>query len=80
MLGILGYVRALIKLAIGADACVAAAFPTAPVGSLLGVSPEDRLPGNEVVAVIYIRRSETSENILWGEDQVCRAHQGRRPV
>lgn len=41
MLGIVGYVRALIKLAMGSEACVSAAFPTAPVRALLGV-PDER--------------------------------------
>ncbi|KAF2686129.1 hypothetical protein K458DRAFT_387140 [Lentithecium fluviatile CBS 122367] len=65
MLGILGYARALIKMAMGTEACVSAAFPTAPVRALLGVSDEDRLPGDELVTVKYIKRYVMGENIGW---------------
>jgi len=65
MFGILGYVRALIKLAIGTDACVAAAFPTAPVRSILGVPPQDRLPGDELVTVNFLERTQVGDSITW---------------
>lgn len=65
MLGILGYVRALVKITMGSDACVSAAFPTAPVRALLGVPKEDRLPGEELVTVTYIKRYIEGENIVW---------------
>ncbi|KAF2006642.1 hypothetical protein P154DRAFT_221857 [Amniculicola lignicola CBS 123094] len=65
MLGILGYVRALIKLAIGSEACVSAAFPTVPVRALLGTPDEDRLPGQELVTVTYIQRSVESGKVVW---------------
>ncbi|KAK4224186.1 hypothetical protein QBC38DRAFT_547859 [Podospora fimiseda] len=65
MFGILGYVRALIKLAIGRDACVAASFPTAPVRSILGVPAQDRLPGDELVTVNYLRRTQVGNTITW---------------
>ncbi|WKT53628.1 hypothetical protein QSH57_004212 [Fusarium oxysporum f. sp. vasinfectum] len=65
MFGILGYVRALVKLSIGSEACVAAAFPTAPVRALLGVAPEDRLPDSELVDVKYVERAEGDNVITW---------------
>ncbi|KAM7196732.1 hypothetical protein V8F20_006925 [Naviculisporaceae sp. PSN 640] len=65
MFGILGYVRALVKLALGTEACVAAAFPTAPVRSILGVPPQDRLPGDELVTVNYVRRTQSGDNVTW---------------
>jgi len=65
MFGILGYVRALIKLAIGTEACVAAAFPTAPVRSILGAPPQDRLPGDELVTVNYLERTQVGDAITW---------------
>ncbi|KAH0564866.1 hypothetical protein GP486_001746 [Trichoglossum hirsutum] len=65
MLGILGYVRALVKLGIGLSACVAAAFPSAPVRAYLGTAEEDRLPNDELVTVRYISRREFEDTIIW---------------
>ncbi|KAI5789234.1 hypothetical protein FPQ18DRAFT_307045 [Pyronema domesticum] len=62
LLGIMGYVRALVKLAMGAKSCDQSAFPTAPVRSLLGVSKLDRLPKEELVTVSYISRMTNNKN------------------
>ncbi|KAI5804233.1 hypothetical protein DFH27DRAFT_554969 [Peziza echinospora] len=56
LLGILGYARALLKLAMGAQACQHSGFQTAPVRPLAGVAPADRLPSEELITVYYMRR------------------------
>ncbi|KAF8460768.1 hypothetical protein BDZ91DRAFT_413832 [Kalaharituber pfeilii] len=61
LLGILGYVRALLKLALGSKLCTHSAFMTAPVRPILGVAEIDRLPKEELATVAYIRSSRSGD-------------------
>jgi hypothetical protein len=57
MLGLVGYIRALLKLALDARACEHAAFPTISLRPLLGVAERDRLPPQKLTAVRYLQCS-----------------------
>ncbi|KAF8460104.1 hypothetical protein BDZ91DRAFT_766515 [Kalaharituber pfeilii] len=63
LLGLLGYVRALVKLAMGSESCQNSAFPTAPVRPILGVAEVDRLPKEEMVMVKYITVTSDQESM-----------------
>ncbi|RPA76596.1 hypothetical protein BJ508DRAFT_417514 [Ascobolus immersus RN42] len=58
LLGVLGYVRALFKLAIGPKACENSSFPTAPIRPIFGVAESDRLSMEELFIVQYVRRTK----------------------
>ncbi|KAF8537524.1 hypothetical protein BDD12DRAFT_931273 [Trichophaea hybrida] len=64
LLGILGYVRAMVKLSMGSKSCQDSAFPTAPVRAILGVAESDRLPKEELVTVSYISRTTVRQNTV----------------
>ncbi len=65
LLGLLGYVRALVKLGIGPEACENAGFDTRALRPIFGVPDADRLPANEVYALHYIERQENASEITW---------------
>ncbi|KAF8456844.1 hypothetical protein BDZ91DRAFT_852459 [Kalaharituber pfeilii] len=65
LLGILGYVRALVKLGIGSKACQDSAFPTAPVRPILGVAEVDRLPKEELFTVNHIKRLQNKDKLVY---------------
>ncbi|KAK3386462.1 hypothetical protein B0H63DRAFT_467823 [Podospora didyma] len=68
LLGLLGYIRAVVKLSLGLQACENAAYDTSTVRPLLGVSERDRLPSDELVKVTYMkRRIVEKERIIWEE-------------
>ncbi|KAH6959410.1 hypothetical protein DER45DRAFT_259773 [Fusarium avenaceum] len=68
LLGLLGYIRAIVKLSLGLQACDNAAYNTSTVRPLLGVSERDRLPFDELVKVTYMkRRIVEKERIIWNE-------------
>ena len=54
VLGFLGWVRAMVKLGIGAKACEGVGFPTANLRNLLGVAVQDRLSPNELTELNYV--------------------------
>jgi hypothetical protein len=65
MLGLLGHVRALLKLGLGSRACEAAAFPTAALRPIFGAAIRDRIPPTELRRVNYIQWRETSKYEEW---------------
>lgn len=65
LLGLLGYVRALVKLGMGSKACEDAGFDTTALRPIFGVSDADRLPANEIYEAHYIERQETDSEITW---------------
>ena len=70
LLGILGWVRAMIKLAMGSKACVNVGFPTAALRPLLGLSKRDTYPSDDVTEVRYTHRVEQDDTIIWSTIKV----------
>lgn len=65
LLGLLGYVRALIKLGLGSDACHNAGFDTRSMRPLFGVPDHDRLPSDVLHAVHYVERIRSADYVTW---------------
>ena len=65
LLGLLGYVRALLKLSLGADFCDRTGFSTASLRSYAGVRHRD-VPQNErIIEVHYLERTITDTSVVW---------------
>ncbi|KAL8687274.1 MAG: hypothetical protein Q9224_005200, partial [Gallowayella concinna] len=65
LLGLLGYVRALVKLGLGLLSCQNAGFDTRSLRPLFGIPDEDRLPSDAVHNVYYVERSRLAQNVRW---------------
>lgn len=65
LLGLLGYVRALVKLAMGPEACENAGFDMKALRPMFGVSDTDRLPTGEVYEMHYMERHTDGSHITW---------------
>ena len=67
LLGILGYVRALVKLGLGPKACENAGFDMKALRPMVGVSDTDRLPADEIYELLCIERLTNSDGsrIQW---------------
>ncbi|RPA76305.1 hypothetical protein BJ508DRAFT_9991 [Ascobolus immersus RN42] len=64
LFGLLGYVRALVKLSFGLPACVSAGFTTGPLRSILGVADVDLISPSELYDVIYFASSRSGPDRL----------------
>ncbi|KAG6988600.1 hypothetical protein G7Y79_00070g096990 [Physcia stellaris] len=65
LLGLLGYVRALVKLAMGPEACENAGFDMKALRPMFGVSDTDRLPTSELYEMHYMERHTDGSEITW---------------
>ncbi|KAL8756367.1 MAG: hypothetical protein Q9199_002979 [Rusavskia elegans] len=65
LLGLLGYVRALVKLCLGLDGCQNAGFDTRSLRPIFGIPDEDRLPSDAVHKVYYVERLRSAQHVTW---------------
>ena len=65
LLGILGYIRALVKLAMGPQACENAGLNVNSLRPLFGIPEADRLPSDEIYEMHYMQRRESIHTITW---------------
>ena len=65
LLGLLGYLRALVKLGMGPEACENAGFDMKALRPMFGVSDTDRLPTGEVYEMHYMERHIDGSDITW---------------
>ncbi|KAI4253389.1 MAG: hypothetical protein L6R42_007600 [Xanthoria sp. 1 TBL-2021] len=65
LLGLLGYVRALVKLSLGLVGCQNAGFDTRSLRPIYGIPDEDRLPSDVVHNVYYVERSRSAQHVTW---------------
>ena len=65
LLGLLGYVRLLVKLGLGADGCQKAGFDMKALRPMFGVQDEDHVRTDVVHEVYYMRRKKSDEQVHW---------------
>ncbi|KAL8649690.1 MAG: hypothetical protein Q9226_005473 [Calogaya cf. arnoldii] len=65
LFGLLGYVRALVKLSLGLVGCQNAGFETRSLRPIYGIPDEDRLPSDVVHNVYYVERSRSAQHVTW---------------
>ena len=65
LLGLLGYVRLLVKLGLGADGCRKAGFDMKALRPMFGVQDEEYVPTDAVHEVFYMRRKKFEGHVHW---------------
>ena len=65
LLGLLGYVRTLLKLSFGVELCERVGFSVASLRSFTGFRRSDFTPYNKVVNVYYLERSRQESSVQW---------------
>ena len=65
LLGLLGYVRLLLKFVLGPSGCGKAGFDTKALRPRFGIQTEDYAPPNAVKEVIYLQRKNDDGRVWW---------------
>ncbi|KAL8899268.1 MAG: hypothetical protein Q9207_006279 [Kuettlingeria erythrocarpa] len=65
LLGLRGYVRALVKLGLGSKGCYSAGFDTWSMRPLFGVPDHDQLPSDVGHEVHYVERIRMARKVAW---------------
>lgn len=65
LLGLLGYVRALLKLSLGIDICERTGFSTTSLRSYTGVRRRDMPQSERSIKVHYLKRAITDSSVEW---------------
>ena len=65
LLGLLGYARLLVKLALGAEGCRKAGFDMKALRPMFGVQDEEYVPTDAVHEVFYMRRKKSEGQVHW---------------
>lgn len=65
LLGLLGYVRALLKLSLGIDFCERTGFSTTSLRSYAGVRRRDVAQSERIIEVHYLERTITDLSVQW---------------
>ena len=65
LLGLLGWTRAMVKLALGEEGCENAGFDTKPMRPIFGIAESDRLPLNEQIEIAYLERTCDHGTVKW---------------
>ncbi|MCJ1453467.1 hypothetical protein MMC28_003814 [Mycoblastus sanguinarius] len=65
MLGLLGYVRALLKLGLGVEFCERTGFSVASLRSYAGVNSRDISQSEKITEVHYLKRTISESSIQW---------------
>ncbi|KAI9875761.1 MAG: hypothetical protein M1830_008017 [Pleopsidium flavum] len=65
LLGLLGYVRALLKLSLGAEICERTAFSVVALRSYMGVGSGHSSPGEKATEVQYLERRIQKDSVQW---------------
>ena len=65
LLGVLGYIRGLVKPALGREGCRKAGFDIKAERTFFGIPAEDWLPAGAVHLVTYLQRHRHSDRVVW---------------
>ena len=65
LLGLLGYVRVLLKLSLGVEFCERTGLPTLSLRSYAGVGNNPSARGEKTVEVHYLKRTISKDSVAW---------------
>ena len=80
LLGLLGYVRALLKLSLGLDLCERTGFSTTSLRSYAGVRRRDVSQSERFTKVHYLERAITSSTLEWRDVKTTSHSQESMPL
>lgn len=69
LLGVLGYIRGLVKLGLGRDGCRKAGFDMKAERTFFGILDEDWLPPGAVHQVTYLQRYRDADSVAWSANR-----------
>ncbi|KAL2047764.1 hypothetical protein ABVK25_011376 [Lepraria finkii] len=69
LLGVLGYIRGLVKLGLGRDGCRKAGFDMKAERTFFGILDEDWLPPGAVHQVTYLQRHRDADSVAWSANR-----------
>lgn len=69
LLGVLGYIRGLVKLSLGREGCQKAFFDTKAEKTFFGVSEEDWLAPGATYEVTYLQRQRHADCVEWSANR-----------
>ena len=65
LLGLLGYIRGLVKLALGREGCLRAKFNIDAERTFFGFLDQDWLPPGALHQVTYLQRERHADHVVW---------------
>ena len=65
LLGLLGYVRALLKLSLGQESCEKAGFSIDALKSMMGVTQQAASDTQQAIPVFYLKRTVQEGHVYW---------------
>lgn len=80
LLGLLGYVRGLLKVSLGIEFCERAGLSTASLRSYAGVRRRDVAQSERIVGVHYLERTITESSVQWRIVKTVRHTQESMPL
>ena len=80
LLGLLGYVRALLKLSLGIDVCERTGFSTTSLRSYAGVRRRDVPRSERFTKVHYLERAITDSSVEWRDVKTTSHSQESMPL
>ena len=72
LLGLLGYVRLLVKLSLGAERCQKAGLDLKALRPMFGIQDEDYVPADKVHEVYYVERARKDGRVQWRVEKEIR--------
>ncbi|MDI1490437.1 MAG: hypothetical protein OHK93_001640 [Ramalina farinacea] len=69
LLGVLGYIRGLVKLGLGREGCLRAKFDIKAERTFFGFLDEDWLPPGAVHQVTYLQRERHEDHVVWSTNR-----------
>lgn len=69
LLGVLGYIRGLVKLGLGREGCLRAKFDIKAERTFFGFLDEDWLPPGAVHQVTYLQRERHADQVVWSTNR-----------
>ena len=80
LLGLLGYVRVLLKLSLGVEFCERTGFPTISLRSFAGVGNNPSARGENTVKTYYLLRSISKDSVAWTIEKTALHTQESMPL
>ena len=69
LLGLLGYLRGLVKLALGREGCLRAKFNIDAERTFFGFLDQDWLPSGALHQVTYLQRERYADHVVWSTNR-----------
>lgn len=80
LLGLLGYLRGLVKLALGREGCLRAKFNIDAERTFFGFLDQDWLPSGALHQVTYLQRKRYADHVVWSTNRTIKHTSESMPI